>query len=62
MMLDITYYYVEQLVRPETGWARQMPRGYENYNNGFQDKAQAEKFLQEETERNSEPKSKRYKR
>jgi len=48
MMLDITYYYVEQLVRPETGWARQMPRGYENYNNGFQDKAQAEKFLQEE--------------
>ena len=43
MMLNITYYYVEQLVRPEAGWDRQMVQNCENYNGGFQDKAQAEK-------------------
>ena len=48
MMLNITYYYVEQLVRPETGWDRQMVQNCENYNGGFQDKAQAEKYLQAE--------------
>ena len=48
MMLNITYYYVEQLVRPEAGWDRQMVQNCENYNGGFQDKAQAEKHLQAE--------------
>ena len=47
VMLDITYYYVEQLVRPETGWQRVKPCNAECYKDGgLQDKAEAEKLLQ----------------
>ncbi len=48
-MLDITYYYVEQLVRPESGWQRVKPRDVECYKDGgLQDKAEAEELLQKE--------------
>tara|TARA_R100001082_G_C4348960_1_gene153646 strand:- start:833 stop:1405 length:573 start_codon:yes stop_codon:yes gene_type:complete len=53
-MLEVTYYRVEQLVRPEEGWKVVTSRNYscasksEPTKYGFQDKAQAEELLGKE--------------
>ena len=51
-MITITYYHVEQFVRPETGWERVKAFGMyglgQERNGGYQDRADAEKLLEEE--------------
>ena len=51
-MITITYYHVEEFIRPETGWQRVRARGMyglgQERNGGYQDRSQAETLLSQE--------------